>query len=504
MKKILTLILFACLSFSLLRAQGETFFAEGTVHEIRFQFDQPGFWDSLVANKPEEIYMRCDVTIDGALYPDAGVRFKGNSSYNNPSQKKPFKIDLEEFIEDQTHDGLKQLSLNNGFKDPTFLREKLMLDFCRQHGIASPRATFANLYLNGELWGLYSVIEDVGKSFLSQTYGNNDGNLYKGDPRGSLTWKGDSQAIYEMDYELKTNELENDWSDFITFLDVLNNTPSAQLPDVLPGYLHLESWFDYWAVHNLFVNLDSYIGSGHNYYLYQNEGDDRFRFITWDVNEAFGNFKMGLNLQQIKNLPFDHIPQPFDQRPMMNRLRPIAAFRQMLADRLCELLPGFTNEKMDARIDSLADLLRPHVQADSKKFYSNTQFEQNLSQDLSTPGPQGSFEIAGLKSFIEARHAALMQQLTGLGCTETASKEWKEEAGITVFPNPAATAFFVKTTKARWELSLWNANGQRLKQLYVDGTEGTLRLDGVLPGMYFLKITFLDGSAWMGKAAVTE
>ena len=51
-------------------------------------------------------------------------------------------------------EGLKKFNLNNGFKDPTFLREKMTLDFCRRHGITAPRCTYANLYRNDTLWGL--------------------------------------------------------------------------------------------------------------------------------------------------------------------------------------------------------------------------------------------------------------------------------------------------------------------------------------------------------------
>ncbi|TAK36051.1 MAG: T9SS type A sorting domain-containing protein [Saprospiraceae bacterium] len=501
MKKLLTL-LFAALPF-ILRSQteGDLFFRD-TVHEIHFQFSQPGYWDSLAANKPQEIYMKCDVTIDGSLYPDAGVRFKGNSSYNNPSVKKPFKIDLEEFVDGQTHDGIKQLSLNNGFKDPTFLREKLMLDFLDAHAIPAPGATFARLYINDELWGLYTVVEDVGKTFLSQRFGNNGGNLFKGDPQGTLTWKGWDQNLYAGDYELKTNEAENDWSSLIALLNALNNTPSAQLPDSLATYLNLENWFSYWAAHNLFANLDSYLGPGHNYYLYQNEDTGLFEFITWDVNEAFGNFKMGLNLQQLKTLPFTYIPQPATQRPLMNRLLQDAAMKQLFANRLCHLLQDFTNEKLDARIDSLAALIRPHVYEDAKKFYSNTQFEQNIGQDLVTPGgPQGPFEIAGLKPFIAARKSSLLTQLAPFGCTATAVLEPKANE-IEISPNPASERIFVRTDgQVIASFSLWSVDG-KMRQTW-EGTNGQrlveLKIDDLPAGIYALLITTGQGRNFIKK-----
>ena len=477
--------------------EGNAFFTEGIVHEIHFQFNQPGYWDSLTQNKPAEIYMKCDVTIDGVGYPDAGVRFKGNSSYNNPSIKKPFKIDLEEFVDGQKHDGLKQLSLNNGFKDPTFLREKLMLDFCNQHGTPAPRASFANLYINGELWGFYTVVEDVGKTFLNQRFGNNDGNLYKGDPHGNLTWKGWLQSNYEMDYELKTNEAENDWTGLIAFLNVVNNVPPAQLPDSLPARLNMDSWLSYWAVHNLFVNLDSYIGSGHNYYLYHNEDTGLFEFITWDVNEAFGNFKMNLNIQQIKTLPFTHIPQPFSQRPLMDRMLQDASFKQQLAERLCELLQDFTLENLSPQINTLAGLIRPHVFADMKKFYSNLQFDQNLTQDLIAPGgPQGPFEIAGLTAFIQARRASLLVQLEQYGCTATAAGFAPKAGEIDIFPNPAADKIHINAAgRFLTQISLFEVNGGLVEKWETDGSSFpfVLQITSQPPGIYWLKMVGKDG-----------
>lgn len=494
---------FTAIATGFAQNEGNQFFAEGIVHEIRLDFSQTGYWDSLVANKPSETYMRCNVTIDGTLYPDAGVRFKGNSSYNGPGQKKPFKIDLEEYVDDQTHDGLKQLSLNNGFKDPSFLREKLVLDFMNQHGIAAPRCSFTRLYLNNEYWGLYTAVEDIGKTFLQQRFDNNDGNLFKGDPHGSLTWKGDQQSNYAGDYELKTNEELNDWSDLIALLDALNNSAAADLPAALGNRLHLNGWYGYWVVHSMFVNLDSYVGSGHNYYLYHNEDTDRFEFIAWDENEAFGNFKMNLTEQQIVALPYTHIPQPFSQRPLMNRLLQDASLKQAYIDRYCALLPYFSNEAFDARIDSLAALIRPHVYEDTKKTFSNLQFEQNLSQDVSLPGPQGQFVMAGLKSFISNRRAALVQQADLAACvTSTADAALPES--LMVYPNPSSGRFFIAVKdETIISLECYDVNG-RLLQASASLPGNTMHewhLD-VPAGLYLLKAVMGNGKVKVAKVAI--
>lgn len=484
---------------------GDQFFGTPQVHEIRLKFSQPGYLDSLKANYALDAYMRCEVTIDGAAYPASGAKYKGNSSYNNGSRKKPFRLDLAEYVDGQAHDGLKKLVLNNGFKDPTLLREKLTLDFLNEHGITAPRATFARLYLNDRYWGLYTVIEDVNKTFLEDRFGNKKGNLFKGDQRGSLVWKGWSQAAYLVDYELKTNETENDWSDLLRLLNALNNTPAAALPDSLDRYMNVASWLSYWAAQSLFVNLDSYVGSGHNYFIYHNADTDKFDWIAWDVNEAFGNFNMGIQPQGLKNLPFTHIPQPFEQRPLMNRMLQNPAYKQALADRLCQLLQDFDNARLDPKIDALAALIRPDVLADTLKFYSNAQFEQNLSQDIMAGGggPAGGFTF-GLKSFVSGRRASLAQQLAAYGCVPTSATEALENQAVEIFPNPASHVFWAKASGASLEkIALLALDGRVLRRWAVapGAQQMECSLADIAPGIYVVE-TVADGRRRAAKLVV--
>jgi hypothetical protein len=469
-----------CTLFLSAQNEGDQFFSAWTVHEIRFQFSQPGYFDSLKANYTLDAYMACDLTVDGVSYPQCGVKYKGNSSYNNPSRKKPFRVDLEQYGVAQNLDGLKKFVLNNGFKDPTLLREKLMLDFLNAHGIAAPRATFARLYINNHYWGLYSLVEDVNKTFLKDRFGNKGGNLFKGDPMGKLDWKGWTQSAYEPNYELKTNTTANDWSDLIRLINALNNASALQLPDSLGKYLNLDSWYAYWAAHSLFANLDSYIGSGHNYLIYHNTDTDKFEWITWDVNEAFGNFNMGISLANIKTLPYTFIPQPPQSRPMMNKVLPNTAMKAAYEQKLCALLQDFNNTALNPRIDSLANLIRPAVFADTLKFFSNTNFDQNLNQDMGA--------TAGLKPFITARRTSLIAQLAGQGCTVTETSEQIDPVSIQLFPNPAGETITITATGCIPEsVRIFDTNGRFiLEKQFLNSAEMRIPVAHLPAGIYFV------------------
>ena len=136
----------------------------------------------------------------------------------HPGDKKSFKIDFNKYISGQNYNGLKKLNFSNGFKDPTFMREKLFFDLCRERGVPAPRANYATVKYNDEAWGFYTMIEQIDDQFLDWRIGDDDGNLFKagsnfggGDGEASLVYLGLNQSSYESSYVLKSNEEANDW-----------------------------------------------------------------------------------------------------------------------------------------------------------------------------------------------------------------------------------------------------------------------------------------------------
>jgi hypothetical protein len=84
-----------------------------------------------------------------------GVRFKGNSSYNHPGRKKPFRIDFDKFVKDQKIGDISSLSLGNNWGDPSFVREDSFYRLVEALGIPRPRTSYVALYVNGEYFGVH-------------------------------------------------------------------------------------------------------------------------------------------------------------------------------------------------------------------------------------------------------------------------------------------------------------------------------------------------------------
>lgn len=448
------------------QTEGDYFFSLPSVHEIRFTFHQANYWDSLDAAYAGDYYIKGDVEIDGFMMYDCGVRFKGNSSYTAPGVKKSLKVDMNEFITGQNYDGFKKLNLNNCFKDPTFLREKIFHDFLRNHGLYAPRVHFSNVYINDTLWGLYTAVEEVDvKDWLQNNIGDNDGNLFKGDPSGDLKWLGSTPSLYYTKYELKTNETANDWTDLVQLINVINNTGIGSLQTALDTIFDTDNYIRTWAVHTLFSNLDSYMGSGHNYYIYHDSTDLKFKWISWDANEAFGVFTMGMNLSAIQNMSIFYLPTPATNRPLNNNMLQVNAYKQALADAVCEFtFSDFSNAGMDDMIDSLADFIRTDVYADPNKFFSNSQFETNLTSSISGGGPPpGGGTYPGLKDFISAKRSAVTSELISWGCYVGVEEEILN--AMQVYPNPATDFVMINGMEnlEDYEVRIYNVLGEELK-----------------------------------------
>lgn len=488
MKQFLTLLLFFHYTALFAQNEGANFHAYQNIHEIRLTFHQNAYWDSLIDGYAGDFYIKADIEIDGVSLADCGVKIKGNSSYNNPSVKKSFKLDFNEFVNAQNYDGLKKLNLNNSFKDPTLLREKLMFDFLNANGCYAPRAHFANVYINDQLWGLYTTVEEIDKTFLSNAFQDDKGNLFKGDPSGDLKWLGTQQSLYEPKYELKLNESLNDWTDLITFINTLNNTPT-NLHQALNHIFDSENFIKTWAAHNLFANLDSYIGSGHNYYLYHDSLTSQFKFISWDVNEAFGNFNMGMSVPQLEQMNMNYFSPPSGNRPLIEKLLADSTYYAMYENVICTYLDyNFSPAGMYHRIDSLANLIRSSVYADPNKFFTNQQFENNLSNTINVPGTPGGENIAGLKSFINNRRNAVANQIADyciLGMDEL-----KSSPTFSVYPNPSSNEVTIETpVNSNHSFVICDLQGKVLKTLHTSSNILKVNVSDLANGVYFVQET---------------
>lgn len=445
-------------------------FITDRVVEVRIVMKEED-WTACQVNALAEQYVQADFWFDGELVPDVAVRPKGNSSLNQAfrsgSSRLSLKVDFNFFNSARTFRGLKKLNFNNGFNDPTLIRERLGYEIFAEMGVPTPRTSHVDLWVNDTHLGVYTQVEQIDKTFLSRYFSKDNGNLYKPEmPAAYLNWtesdlekqrakpgyarkdySSNSQQIniggskwdellealqeeypanteyvtpilpnappsepplpgappvaprrqptdYIEQMSLKTNENSPNHEALFHFLDILNNEPDETFPDEIEKVLDVDGALRFLAVSTIQVYLDSYLGMGHNYYLY--EVDGKFTIIPWDLNGTFGVCNWGINRTGIINFYIDEPTcGPMTDRPLIDRLLSHQPYLDAYHGYLEELLDGpFSVDVMESRINEIADLIRPYVQADELKFSSTADFEHNLTKDIKRAGGGGPTVVA--------------------------------------------------------------------------------------------------------------
>ncbi|MDN3476734.1 CotH kinase family protein [Pseudoalteromonas sp. APC 3355] len=359
-------------------------------------------WQDILDNPLDEEYHETAITFNGVTLDSVAIRTKGGSSLssvaNSSSDRYSFKVDINEYVSGQKFFGLKKFTLQNSFNDPSYMREVIAYDLMDEMGVPTPEHAYVNFYVNGELFGLYLMVEAIDGEFLEKHFANSNGDLYKPDGTGSdLLWLGDDIQSYT-DINLQTNEDTTDNGAFINFVESLDDGETSAI--------EVDTLLRYMSVSTSLSNLDSYHGTlAHNYYIYDDDGV--FSILPWDFNESFGTFNMNCNGVDVRELYIDEpVSGALNERPLIANVFAEQSNLDVYHSYLTQLINGsLSSDTFSARVNEIADLIREHVQNDPTSFYGSDYFEQNLT---STTG-----QFYGLTSFMQYRVANMTAQLDG-------------------------------------------------------------------------------------------
>ncbi|MFF6016975.1 CotH kinase family protein [Lysinibacillus fusiformis] len=412
-------------------------------------------WADMLENAAEEELKQADITVNGQKIENVAIRTKGNLSLrsvvNSDSDRYSLKIDFDYYDDTQSLYGLKKLNLNNNYSDSTLMREYISYELMEQMGLPTPAHSYMYVTVNGEERGLFLGVEAVDETFLANTYGSNNGFLFKPDGTGSdLKYISDDMTDYT-GIGLKTNKDNMDQSKFVEMLDAINNGGDIE------KYLDVDEMLRYFAVNTALVNLDSYQGNmKHNYYLYEQNG--KFSIIPWDYNMSFGGFGAGgggmgmdtenrqkpVDASNSKSSPMENNGQTdqagvdrqqqngqfnmdmgmsgnlmsesainfsvtipvsgttLEERPLLNALLSNEKYRAQYEGYLKELTTNYlTEDYVQAMTKKLAVLLTTYVEADPTKFSTTEQFLEAVEGENSLP------------EFAKQRSESILKQLSG-------------------------------------------------------------------------------------------
>ncbi len=215
-----------------------------------------------------------------------GVRLKGSpeGSFRTLEEKASFKIKMHEYDPEERFYGRKRLTLNSMIQDGSMVSEHGAYYLFEGAGLPAPMHGYSRVFVNGELFGLYGVVETMDEEFLERAFpGEADGNLYEGGYGADLySHRQDNFAVQETIGDVE------DRSDLIALIEAVE-----QAAEDGTTFTMLDTWFErdalltLWAAELVLSNQDGYTTAGNNYMLYHPAVDALWVMTPWGPDQCF-------------------------------------------------------------------------------------------------------------------------------------------------------------------------------------------------------------------------
>ena len=368
-------------------------------------------------------YVRAGVRVAGQAFEDAGLRYKGNSSFSTARgiPKKSFKIDFNKFTKGQKFLGLTKLNLNNNVLDPSQIREVLAYRLWRKLELPGSRTTFARVTLtvpgrfDKNLLGLYVVVEQVNGPYLKERFGTDKGLLLKPERSLAMPYLGEAFAEYEKVYVPKSGAKPRLAKRLMAFTRLVSQADDAVFAEQIGGFVDFVQLAKFTAAHAVLSHLDSFLLRGHNYYLYLPKADGKFAFLPWDVNSTFASHRSAGSPEQQFDLS---VQQPFAKgQRLLERLMKLKSFREPYMAAVKELVATeFSRATIARDMAELRKAVEPTVKED--EFSDHREFVNNFGTPkaataIATRGGSRVIRKPLLREFVAKRHESLAAQLAG-------------------------------------------------------------------------------------------
>lgn len=327
-------------------------------------------------------WVHASLRYDGYELGDIGLRLKGEGSFRKLGGKPALKLKVDEFVR-QDFLGLKRLTLNNMVEDPSFLAERLAYEVFRALGLPAPRCNSALVYVNGEYYGVYANVEAIDKPFLRRWFSSDAGNLYEEGQR-------DFVPGAEASFVLETNEVANDRSDLRGLIAALDRASPDTVLNELSAHLDVTHFLQFTAAEAAVNQWDMYAYTlffPNNFRIYADPASQTFVFVPWGMDMAMKPYRdTGRAFISVFELARagDDPDRNITAGLIFQRCLQSAPCRARYADTVAQVADRFEAMDLESTAARYYAQIREHVQADTRKEYSEQEFEAGYRSLRST------------------------------------------------------------------------------------------------------------------------
>jgi len=402
----------------------------------------------------------------------AGLRIHGGAS-RGASSKKSFRLyfrsdygaaKLEFPILPATNlDQYDVLILRGGFNDSwphrfdyqrkstTYLRDQFVMDLFRDMGYISSHGDFLHLFLNGEYWGLYNIIERFDDEFMDFYAGN-----------------GEWRLIIAREFDDATNE----WQEFENWFSTTNFAVEENF-EALKRRVDINNLVDYYILNIWIQNLD---WPDNNWYAAKNTADpnSRWIFLPWDsehtLGGGWGRSRYNQNiLDKIKAVRAEPLGSLFD------RLRKSTQFRQLVSNRFhWHLTSQLSENSLMHRLDNLVHRIESAIYFESERW--GNVFAPEFRYTIN----EWNAALTDLRVFIQNRTAVVLGHLENYSFPAPMTDVTGPAHQLNIpadpnllgnFPNPFNQQTRIQYSLSRTdhvELAVYNLLGKKVRTLVND------------------------------------
>lgn len=308
---------------------------------------------------------------DKTEYPDVALKLKGAAgSFQDLEGKPGFTLNAGKFTKSQRFHALEKFHFNNSVQDDTFLNEALAGELCRDAGVPAARVTHARVWLNDRDLGLYVLKEGFDQGFLKRHFPDPSGNLYDG---------GFCIDI-DADLEKDAGSGPNDLSDLKALLAACQTESADDRWTKIAEQLDVEAFLNFMALELMMCHWDGYTANKNNYRVYFDPATKQARFLPHGMDQMFQDPGFPLWLQ-----PGSIVAAAVMENP---------PWRERYRERVTALLPQFSAEALQAKVDALDKRALPLFKA--------------LGEEAEQ---QHAEAVRGLKERLVARASSLREQI---------------------------------------------------------------------------------------------
>ncbi|MES1260833.1 MAG: CotH kinase family protein [Acidobacteriota bacterium] len=385
------------------------FFDDTKVQTIQITMNASD-WTALQQNYLLNTYYPATMTWNG-VSAGLGIRSHGGNGSRSPV-KPNLDFNFAHYTKNQVFLGLPFILLKANNEDPSNLREWLSMKLYRRMGLPAPREALAQLFINGQILGLYSIVEHEDETFLQRDFGESSGYLYEWEygleyEFGNL---GTDPSVYGQFLELKTDQTSSDLQTFANFIQAVNQSPADEAAYIrgLAPYMNPKLFLSYCATENVLADEDGVLDgeSGlNNFYLYQFGGTTLYQMIAWDKDRTFSDPNRSI---------VDGITTGTNQNILAQRLYGFADYQAVYLSELnrAATLFGGSGGWADSEITREYNVIHQAAMNDPNK-------QCDYSGAGPTPCGISDFEnsVTGLHTYIAQRSGVVLQAAAAAGYT---------------------------------------------------------------------------------------